>query len=524
MIRNKTFRSLVPRTLLVLPMTAFLGVCLAQTGQEQQDDSEDMAPPGKLVRLNVVALDSHGQTVRDLTSGDFKILDHGKPRKIVVFRRNERKLQAPEHLDANTFSNRSAAGPRHATVILFDLLNDHLASRGYAAHEITESLERVESSDNVYLYLLTMRGTLYPVRALPGAGEEGPANGQGWARQIRPLLDRALRDTLQTRPIEMMFDVDYRIRTTYTVLAELSSAMAAIPGQKSIVWITHGIPIEIGPRRSGNGDFIDYSFYLQQLTAAFDEANIAVYPVVLSPPGMAGGPGPEGADPATGVSSLDTLQQFADLTGGRTYMEDVRAAITEGVDEARVGYLIEYDPALRKWDGKYHKIRVTCTRPGVHIQTKKGYYAFPQMAMTSDQQLAALQSTAVSPFEASEIGLRVTVSPSPAGPKARRLQIRFAGPDLLWLRENDHYTADVQAMFVEFADHGRPEVTRPITLALSVPAAQRERAMKEGVSVNEDLPVSDAARRIKIVTLDSATNAVGSVTIPVNTTRSASGH
>ena len=48
--------------------------------------------------------------------------------------------------------------------------------------------------------------------------------------------------------------------------------------------------------------------------------------------------------------------------------------------------------------------------------------------------------------------------------------------------------------------------------------------MKEGVSVNEDLPVSDAARRIKIVTLDSATNAVGSVTIPVNTTRSASGH
>ena len=169
MIRNKTFRSLVPRTLLVLPMTALLGVCLAQSGQEQQDDGEDMAPPGKLVRLNVVALDSHGQTVRDLTSGDFKILDHGRPRKIVVFRRNERKLQAPEHLDANTFSNRSAAGPRHATVILFDLLNDHLGSRGYAAHEITESLERVESSDNVYLYLLTMRGNRIR-RSLGGHG------------------------------------------------------------------------------------------------------------------------------------------------------------------------------------------------------------------------------------------------------------------------------------------------------------------------------------------------------------------
>jgi len=524
MIRNMTVLSLIPRTLLILPIAGFLGIGLAWAGQDQQQDDEDMSPPEKLVRLNIVALDSHGQTVRDLASGDFKILDHGKPRKIVVFRRNERKLEAPGHLDANTFSNRSAAGPRHATVILFDLLNDHMASRGYAAHEITESLERVESSDNIYLYLLTMRGVLYPVRGLPGAEDESPANGPGWAKQIRPLLDRALRDTLQTRPIEMMVDVDYRIRTTYTALAELSSAVAAIPGRKSIVWITHGIPIEIGPRRSGNGDWIDYSYYLQQLTAAFDEANIAVYPVVLSPPGMSGAPGPNEGDPARGISSLDTLQQFADLTGGRTYMEDVRAAIVEGVDEARVGYLIEYDPALRKWDGKYHKIRVACTRPGVRIQTKKGYYAFPQMAMTADQQLAALQSTAASPFEAAEIGLQVTVSPSPAGPKARHLQIRFAGPDLLWLRENDKYSADVQAMFAEFGDQGLPKLTKPIPLTLSIPAAQREKAMKEGVAVNEDLPVSDAARRIKIVMLDNASNAVGSVTIPVNTTAGSSRH
>jgi VWFA-related protein len=514
----------VPRRGLLLALLVFLPAAGLLAAPDDQPD-EPMYPPGRLVRLNIVALDNHDQTVRDLGSGDFRVLDHGKPRKIVVFRRNERRLQAPEHLAPNTFSNRSAAGPRHATVILFDLLNDHLASRGYAAHEITESLERIEQSDNIYLYLLTMRGVLYPVRGLPNSEGDVPGDGKGWARQIRPLLDRALRDTLRTRPVEMLYDVDYRIRTTYTALADLSAAVAAIPGRKSIVWITHGIPIEIGPRRSGTGDWIDYSPYLQRLTAAFDEANIAIYPVVLSPPGMSGSSGPEGANPARGISSLDTLQQFADLTGGRTYMEDVRAAITEGVDEARVGYLIEYDPSPQKWDSKYHKIRVTCTRPGVRIQTKKGYYAFPQMTLTEDQQLAALESAAASPFDAGEIGLRVTVSPSPAGPKARRLQIRFSGPDLLWLREGDRYTADVQAVFAESGGQGPPAMTKPIPLSLSVPAAQRETAMKGGVSVSQDVPLRDGARGIKVIMLDRGTSAIGSVTVPLAATAAAApGH
>jgi hypothetical protein len=49
-------------------------------------------PEPKLVYLNVIAVDSHGDPVTDLTSDDFQIADAGKPQKIALFRHRDEKL------------------------------------------------------------------------------------------------------------------------------------------------------------------------------------------------------------------------------------------------------------------------------------------------------------------------------------------------------------------------------------------------------------------------------------------------
>jgi hypothetical protein len=57
---------------------------------------------------------------------------------------------------------------------------------------------------------------------------------------------------------------------------------------------------------------------------------------------------------------LATLEQFAQLTGGKVYPNEIEKAVKEVMETSRSGYVIEYDaPRL---DGKYHKIRVTCSR------------------------------------------------------------------------------------------------------------------------------------------------------------------
>jgi hypothetical protein len=62
------------------------------------------------------------------------------------------------------------------------------------------------------------------------------------------------------------------------------------------------------------------------------------------------------------------------LTGG-TVSTDFEKVISEVMNASRSSYVIQY--AAPPPDGKYHKIRVTCSRKGIRIQTRQGYYAYP---------------------------------------------------------------------------------------------------------------------------------------------------
>ena len=76
---------------------------------------------------------------------------------------------------------------------------------------------------------------------------------------------------------------------------------------------------------------------------------------------------------SVGNGDLATLEQFADLTGGKVYQNDIEKAVKEVTATSGSGYVVEYDAP--RPDGKYHKIRVTCSREGVRLQVKQGYYA-----------------------------------------------------------------------------------------------------------------------------------------------------
>jgi VWFA-related protein len=125
-----------------------------------------LPPPAKVVALNVIARDSKNQPVADLGIDDFHVTDQGKPQRIIFFHRNEDAVQlAP--VGSHKYSNRSGAAAPHALVILFDLLNANLSYQGAGTEEIVHALEHLKTAGEVYLYLLTNNGNLYPVHPLP---------------------------------------------------------------------------------------------------------------------------------------------------------------------------------------------------------------------------------------------------------------------------------------------------------------------------------------------------------------------
>jgi Ca-activated chloride channel family protein len=73
------------------------------------------------------------------------------------------------------------------------------------------------------------------------------------------------------------------------------------------------------------------------------------------------------------------MKEFAIQTGGR-YLhtpqgDKLEEAFTGIVDELRNQYTITYYPANQKRDGRWRKLSVNVSRPGLTTRTRKGYWA-----------------------------------------------------------------------------------------------------------------------------------------------------
>lgn len=299
------------------------------------------------VTLNVVAFDNHDQIVGDLTSRDFQVSDQGKPQRIVSFQRN-----ADPQVGLNNVPNAPQAAP--PVVILFDLLHDSLGNRGYGTKEIIQALEPLRLSDSLYLYLLSSQGELRPVRRLPGPEEDNPPEKTPWTEHIKALLEAAADNASGVR-VGNTLTAGNGVGTL-PAIETLGAALKPYPGRKNIIWITSGVPLSYAPRGGGRGVGANPSL-VNRVATTLDHDGVTLSSVYQG----------------NSVEDTATLDQFAELTGGMVYANDFEKAVTEVMAASRSGYVIEYDGPPP--DGKYHKIRVTCARKGVHLQVKQGYYA-----------------------------------------------------------------------------------------------------------------------------------------------------
>ena len=364
----------------------------------------------------------------------------------------------------------------------------------------------------MYLYLLTVSGKLFAVRGLPGAeGEIRPEDGGPWTRHARPMLEQALRTVLQVRPVEIEADITYRIELTYLGLDALAAQLSSVPGRKSIVWLTDGVPIELGPHRSDTGDFVDFTPQLRQMSEAFDRSGVSIYPVRQV---MLGSPANIDGAQHDGLDSLDTLDQFAGMTGGRPDAgKDIAPAVRQAISDASTSYELGFYPPEKSWDDKFHKLRVTSARKGVRIQARTGYYAWRQAP--GERSTQAILSAVGTRFDAAEIGLRAAVSRDPKAAGIVRLTASIDAHDVALVRQGSDYVAELRLAIAGYVNSGPPEIgpVQPLDLHWSVPA--REQALGQGISYTRNLKLGGNLAAVRLIVYDRSSNAIGSVTVPL---------
>ncbi len=475
-------------------------------------------PPEAPIRsLSLVAVDSRNQPVSGLTADDFEVLDGGKPRKVAFVRHIERRLAPSAGLEPDEFSNRTGQAIPHATVILLDLMNQDFSTRGVAEHQLVKYLQTLEGADYVYLYLLTLDGRLYSVRGLPASEERPDDPSNAWTKTIAATMDKALRAVERVRPVDM--DVAVRVQLTYGALETLGRATMSVPGRKNVVWITDGVPITLGPVRSDTGDIVDFTPWLKELSAVLERSEIAIYPVpqimIGSSDAPPDAPGVPRRGVGTGELSLETLNQFANMTGGRPNGgKDIAAAITQAMNDARTSYQIGYYAEDEKPDGKFHKLKIACARKpvcnGVRIQAKTGYYAWPEdpdgMAMD------AFRSAVTQPVDASEIGIRGSLTPGSDG-NADRLKVRIDARDIALVHGSQEYTGHLSFLIAGYEGSGaaHPSSIRGVDLRYS--DAEREKVLKDGIDYSLDLPARENMTTFRFIVLDTVSHSMGSLTL-----------
>jgi VWFA-related protein len=458
----------------------------------QASDSET---PQRLIRLTVVATDAKGQPVTNLQPADVRLREDGKVRPIAFFRyAGARRLNPP--LPVGETLNRPPVPP---TLILFDRWNEQMMTAASAWGDVGGALEKLESVESVYIYFLTNHGDLYPVHPLPATDADLHSASPPTPKQLRAELDDAVRKLNGFRDIGV-WDPVFRANTTLRALGALGMQMASLAGRKNFIWVTHGIPLSA--RVPDRPEWVDFTPQVRQFSVAAAQSQIAIYTVDESAQGA-------GADVAG--QSRAALEMFAALTGGRWYASgNADEALSGAMTDARGSYRIAYYSPFRDKDNKEHKIRLDAAPKGVRLLSREGYFGNIPEPDPDELEQGVFRSLRRSPFDAGEIGLRVEFSRMG---KNAHLAIRVNASDVLLEKRGGRYQGSLGVMLAFYQDGFLKAASNAKTVDLDLTGEKYDQALKDGILIEEDAPLSDQIQKVRVMVFDPMLEALGSTTI-----------
>ncbi|MGA8872181.1 MAG: VWA domain-containing protein [Candidatus Acidiferrales bacterium] len=447
----------------------FAPAAAAQSSAASRSPAKALSSKTRLITVDVVASDSHGNSIAGLKASDFQIFDdRNGPQKIarfVYFDRSAKPGQpaasAAAHETAGTYSNqayaRLAVPP---TVLLIDALNIEFGNHAVAQRHALMLLDDVPADTPIAVFLLTHSltvvqgfttdrallrngvdrafGTSVPKIENPQDDPDSPANKEtGDERQ-------KLQDAQQMAYAEQL-----------TVLADQNAdAMMAManylkdyPGRKNLVWISEAFPLWIEPGANYNGNtdaqlasytrqaFAGSASFAPQVRSAAEaltDARVTIYPVdargldvsglysaSTDPPAMTSG-NPQDAINAGALMgaqliredtdrgfSQDTMEKMAADTGGIACRNtnDLSGCVATAMKDGASYYEISYYPENVRWDGSFHAIMVKTPVHGVKLRFRRGYFATDTVGLAKQKPMQLLRDACASQLPATTIPL-----------------------------------------------------------------------------------------------------------------------
>jgi len=460
---------------LAVPFLLLLALPAQIFPQSQLDDKNAPARAIKvrtqLVLIPADVTDAQGNPVTNMKKEDFAVFANGKRQEIALFEHvvTNTNVMKPEAVPAGVFTNEVARSSGRVTIFVLDLLNSGLEEQRVARKELIDFLSKTMDTQEP-LCLIAVDGNgpwmvhdfttdpallaeaLGKVKQemadkdmLPVSPEERMFRlAQGW--NTRNMAANAAAEESRLQMLELEYGmqdlgVSRRIQLTLMSLMEIGNAFAGVPGRKSLIWATAGLPFDLGDptvfqiggsfERLGNQG---YASLYEQAWRALNQANIAVYPLDVSALENPGYVNPATGEPLPQHVVLDmhvaNLENLADVTGGRLCDRsmDAKKCFDEASNDSSDYYLLGiYDPDGPEKPG-WRKLSVRTERAGLHIRARNGYFVGSSKRQPNDTQKLEMALYSPVDFTALPLSVRLTGQKPVGKPGTKRVSFVFTLP------------------------------------------------------------------------------------------------
>ena len=539
------------------------GAPIPQSGQV----GKPLQAETRLVTVDVVATDSHGNPIRGLTPEDFEVSDGGRQRiEKFAFIDGSPTANASRAiaLPAGSYSNQSAVSSLAfpPTVVVIDSLNTATPDLVQTRRHMLDMLKTLPSDTPVAVLLLgsslhllqnfttdpsLLRAAIDRASRSPSVIKPMPQDDPNSVS----LLHTEMNDDQEDEDVQFIEDfeketyanqMDIRVNTTINALRAIAGFLRAYSGRKNVIWVSESFPLVLGPDDDfGNGNGSQYpnqfrgirayNDQVQEAANALTDARVAIYPVDVrgldtdysASQHIVSVPGSRSRNPAAQMGRIHTMRmmsqsgmdQLADGTGGRTCKgtNDLSGCVESAIRDSSSYYELAYSPEGIKWDGRFRKISVKIHRSGVKLAYRRGYYAedASQAAKQAPEQRLREACEDFLPSTAIPIGAKA-VPPDQPGDASYKISI----PATAFTTVPDGTSYQLSAMLAScvFPPSGDAFTMTTHDLTESMPLARYAQFQANGVQGPADYPLQGAAR-FRIAVLDEASGTVGALDIPV---------
>jgi VWFA-related protein len=516
-----------------------------------------------LIQVPVVVTDKSGNHVHGLTKEDFALFENGKPQKVSTFEdltAATGKLAATA-TPAGQFRNLALDGsqPRNIVIVALDTVNTPFLDQAYGRRELVKFLaHNVDPGQVLALMLITSRG-LRVVQGLTGdpahllevlkkvSGESPSLDTLSTAAQadaatgdMPTTVFSAYADPFQAMDsfveygdaVEAQFVQQNAIETTMNAFLGIAWSMSGVPGRKSLIWATGGFPFVMNSPSTVPGGYL--SLLYERTMLALNESQISVYPVdvrglmnvsMFSEGARSGSVSGMNASRQLSnrtwlqQSKFDTLNDFADMTGGKAFYNtnDLAGSFKRAADDAASYYLVGYYLDTHNSKPGWRKLQVKVDKKDTEVRVRNGFFVTnatmnPLMSRNLD-----MQNALHSPIEGTGVPVTVKwIGVSSDGEKRKAVFMAQMPAGSLTFDPSGHDQLNFDFAALAFNNKDGKEAGQAIqSFTKAIPQEQLASVRANGVGFRNALELAPGKYTVRFVVRDNITGKVGSVTAPL---------